>query len=78
MQKRDRPARRDQPMEGPERTGGAPHAKERERRPTITPKMIEAGLYELACWHDPMTPICDVSSDALAGAYIAMVRSKFR
>ena len=44
----------------------------------ITPEMFQAGLYELACWQDPMTPVCEISSDALAGAYTATVRAKSR
>lgn len=42
----------------------------------VTPEMVQAALYELACWHDPMTPICEISSEAIAGAYSAMARAK--
>jgi hypothetical protein len=54
-----------QPVEEPGQAGTAHR---------LTPKMVEAGLRELCLWHDPTTPICEVSSQALEAAYNAMVR----
>lgn len=72
------PVVRDRPAMQEKTEGVSSCVNKRERKARVTSEMINAGLHELACRQDPMTPICDLSFDELAGAYIAMMRARFR
>lgn len=44
------------------------------RNLNVTPQMEEAGLTALCSWQEPSEPIFSIRREALAAAYIAMVR----